>query len=224
MLLAPHGLAYLAGRILAEYGPTAHRVVTEQPYELTSVFGVGFHVADRIARGVGVSPDSRARARAGVLHLLAEAERGGSTCMPLDALLPALTALLGAGSDAAADEDLIDDLVERGDLERAERWIYRRETAMLEAELAHQVRELLASGPSDRLRNPESERSRRPASSPTKPSRTRSATRSLSACPDHRRARDRQDGEHPRDRRLRDRAGREGDAGRADRARGDQDE
>jgi exodeoxyribonuclease V alpha subunit len=155
MLLAPHGLAYLAGRILTEYGPTAHRVVTDQPYELTSVFGVGFHVADRIARGVGVSPDSRARARAGVLHVLAEAERGGSTCMPLDALLPALTALLGADSGAAVDEDLIDDLVERGDLERAERWIYRQETAMLEAELAHRVAELLESGPSERLRQPE---------------------------------------------------------------------
>jgi exodeoxyribonuclease V alpha subunit len=90
-----------------------------------------------------------------VLHVLAEAERGGSTCMPLDALLPALTALLGADSGAAVDEDLIDDLVERGDLERAERWIYRRETAILEAELAHRVAELLESGPSERLRQPE---------------------------------------------------------------------
>ena len=53
LLLAPHGLAYLVKRIHTEYGPTAHRVVVEHPYELTSVFGVGFLVADKIARGVG---------------------------------------------------------------------------------------------------------------------------------------------------------------------------
>ena len=36
----------------------------EQPYELTSVFGVGFSTADAIARGVGVAADEpRARAR-----------------------------------------------------------------------------------------------------------------------------------------------------------------
>ena len=50
MLLAPHGLAYLVKRISDEYRSTAYRVVTENPYELTRVFGVGFKVADRIAR------------------------------------------------------------------------------------------------------------------------------------------------------------------------------
>jgi hypothetical protein len=54
MLLAPHGLAYLVKRISDEYPSTAYRVVTENPYELTRVFGVGFKVADRIARaGLG---------------------------------------------------------------------------------------------------------------------------------------------------------------------------
>jgi exodeoxyribonuclease V alpha subunit len=157
MLLAPHGLAYLAGRIHAEHGPTAHRVVCERPYELTSVFGVGFHVADRIARGVGIPLESRDRARAGVLHLLAEAERGGSTCMPLEALLRGLWELLGVDSGAVIDEDLIDDLVARGDLEREDRWIYRRETAMLEAELAQRVSDMLSSTPSERLREPNPE-------------------------------------------------------------------
>src|SRR6516165_3501341 len=62
LLLAPHGLAYLVGRIHEHYGDGAHRVVSEQPYELTSVFGVGFQLADRIARAGGVAPDSRDRA------------------------------------------------------------------------------------------------------------------------------------------------------------------
>ena len=71
MLLAPHGLAYLAKRISDEYPSTAYHVITENPYELTRVFGVGFKVADRIAHGptppvaVEVDPGPRRR-RAGV--------------------------------------------------------------------------------------------------------------------------------------------------------------
>jgi exodeoxyribonuclease V alpha subunit len=154
MLLAPHGLAYLAARIHNEYGPTAHRVVSDQPYELTSVFGVGFQLADRIARGIGVPASSPERARAGMVHLLSEAERGGSTCMPLDALLGSLHELLGPESGAPVSEEFVDSLVDRGHLERQERWIYRRQTAELEAELARRVRELLSSEPSERLRPP----------------------------------------------------------------------
>src|SRR5438067_65969 len=50
LMLAPHGLAYLAGRIHDHYGAEAHAVLSADPYELTSVFGVGFLIADRIAR------------------------------------------------------------------------------------------------------------------------------------------------------------------------------
>ena len=84
LLLAPHGLAYLAPRIHETYGDGAHRVVAERPYELTSVFGVGFLTADRIARHLGVADDGPERTRAALLHALSEAERGGSTCLPLE--------------------------------------------------------------------------------------------------------------------------------------------
>ena len=154
MLLAPHGLAYLAARIYNEYGPSAHRVVRDQPYELTSVFGVGFQLADRIARGIGLPASSPERARAGVVHLLSEAERGGSTCMALEALLHSLRELLGPDSGAPVSEEFVDALVDRGYLDRQEHWIYRRQTAELEAELARRVHELLSSEPSERLRPP----------------------------------------------------------------------
>ena len=50
----------------------AHRVVRERPYELTSVFGVGFQTADTIARAAGVARRRARRARARrVLHVLA---------------------------------------------------------------------------------------------------------------------------------------------------------
>jgi exodeoxyribonuclease V alpha subunit len=150
LLLAPHALAYLVGRIYEAYGDQAHQVVSDRPYELTSVFGVGFLTADRIARGLGCPADDPERARAALIHLLTEAERGGSTCMALDALLGAAAELLGHRSEEA----LVDRLVARGELVRSGEWIYRRATAELEAELARRVRQLVDAAPSERLHKP----------------------------------------------------------------------
>jgi exodeoxyribonuclease V alpha subunit len=148
LLLAPHGLGYLVTRINDHYGPTAHRVVTDHPYELTSVFGVGFVTADRIAHATGAPIDRRERIRAGALHTLAEAERSGSTCIPVDALLPALAQLLGE----AVPELLLDAMAAAGELTRTGQWIYRPQTAALEAELAARVRDMIGGSASHRLR------------------------------------------------------------------------
>src|SRR5579859_7932211 len=90
LLLAPHGLAYLAPRLHDHYGADAHDVVSRNPYELTSVFGVGFLIADRIALGsrAGRGAEVRTeRERAAVMHVLVECERTGSTCLPEEELL-----------------------------------------------------------------------------------------------------------------------------------------
>ncbi len=139
LMLAPHGLAYLVSRVHEEYGATAHRVVAERPYELTSVFGVGFALADRIARAAGRGTDHEQRSRAGALHLLSEAERSGSTCLPADELLQTLEALLGRPPTPG----LIELLAQAQDVICDETWVARRATAELEAELAAQVRELV---------------------------------------------------------------------------------
>jgi exodeoxyribonuclease V alpha subunit len=150
LLLAPHGLGYLVKRISEHYGPTAHRVVAEDPYELTSVFGVGFLIADRIARAGGAAVDGQARTRAGALHVLSEAERNGSTCLPLEALLATLEELLGG----PVSSEEVDELVQAGDLVRVGTWIYRAPTAALEAELAERVRQLVDGPSGGRLREP----------------------------------------------------------------------
>jgi exodeoxyribonuclease V alpha subunit len=154
LLLAPHGLAYLAPRIHEHYGTTAHQILTDDPYQLTSLFGVGFAIADRIARASGTPPDPPKRERAAIMHILAEAERSGSTCLPAPALLSEAGQLL-SGEVA---EDRIDALVAEGHAIREEQWVYRRATAELEAELATRVDELLRGAPSARL----SEDRRRP--------------------------------------------------------------
>jgi len=150
LLLAPHGLSYLVSRIHDEYGPTAHRVLSANPYELTRVFGVGFTIADRIALATGGRRDGPARSRAALVHLLGEAERSGSTCLPLGWLLAGARELLGEPCEV--DEDLVDELVGTGDLVREGDWVYRTATAELEAELAERVQAMLSSPTSPRLR------------------------------------------------------------------------
>jgi exodeoxyribonuclease V alpha subunit len=145
LLLAPHGLAYLAKRISDEYPNTAHRVITENPYELTRLFGVGFKVADRIARAHAESVEAiPGRVSAALIYALSEAEgRGGSTCLPVGQLLAAARDLLGT----LPDEDAIDQLVQDGDLARDGGWIYRLPTWELEQELSERVLEMLSGDP-----------------------------------------------------------------------------
>jgi len=136
LLLAPHGLAWLVPRLVKEYGDRAQQVVMRRPYDLVSVFGVGFAIADTIARAGGIPSDSSARMRAGVWHVLGEAERSGSTCLPLDLLTARASELLGVAPPSPADGLVVDD-----------GYAYRPETAELEAGLAARVRELAAAAP-----------------------------------------------------------------------------
>jgi exodeoxyribonuclease V alpha subunit len=153
LLLAPHGLGYLVTRVHDAYGDGAARIVAESPYELTSVFGVGFQIADRIARVNGITLDDPARARAGVVHLLSEAERDGSTCMPFDALLAGLRALISAEAVSLLPPGFMVGLVERGDIRIVEDWVYRLETFALESELAERVAALLDGSVGRRFEN-----------------------------------------------------------------------
>jgi exodeoxyribonuclease V alpha subunit len=65
-------LAY-ATRIRKAYGADAVARVRENPYRLArDVSGIGFFIADRIARGMGIDPASPLRIEAGLLHVLSE--------------------------------------------------------------------------------------------------------------------------------------------------------
>ncbi|MGH2873873.1 MAG: SF1B family DNA helicase RecD2, partial [Solirubrobacteraceae bacterium] len=139
MLLAPHQLGYLAARLHERWGAQAYELVTGDPYQLTSVFGIGFQIADRIARGLGIADDSPERRRAALVHVLVEAERSGSTCLPVQVALEQAGELVGASLDA----ELAQRLVDRGVLVCEDGWLYRAATAALEAELARRVDELL---------------------------------------------------------------------------------
>ena len=79
MFLQSHGISTLfAVRIYKEYGDSAVRLVTEDPYRLAKDFyGIGFFSADKVALSIGLEPDSQQRILAGIKHVLAASRNFG---------------------------------------------------------------------------------------------------------------------------------------------------
>ncbi len=81
-------------KIYKRYGKDAVELLKSNPYRLAAeMYGIGFQTADRIAERMGVSRDSPARARAGINHVLSQAEQDGHVFLPRRQLL-GLTAKL----------------------------------------------------------------------------------------------------------------------------------
>ena len=98
----------LALRIFGVYSKDSIAVISSNPYRLTEdVRGVGFLTADRIARAIGISPDSEFRLRAGLVYVLGEsAEKNGNTLLPLDELMRETETLLGEENCAKLNDAL----------------------------------------------------------------------------------------------------------------------
>ena len=93
--LFAHGIgAGLAGRLVRAYGEDVVAVVSEDPYRLTELPRIGFRVADRIARSLGIELDAPQRLRAGLLFALAETSADGNVFLPLGELWPTAARLL----------------------------------------------------------------------------------------------------------------------------------
>ncbi|HWQ14818.1 MAG TPA: ATP-dependent RecD-like DNA helicase [Roseiflexaceae bacterium] len=85
----------LAVRIYKQYGEGALGVVRATPYRLADdVYGIGFLTADRIARSVGIPPDSPQRLAAGLRYALSKAADEGHCFLPWDELVQQAAALL----------------------------------------------------------------------------------------------------------------------------------
>ncbi|MDJ0713935.1 MAG: ATP-dependent RecD-like DNA helicase [Prochloraceae cyanobacterium] len=77
-----------AVKIYKKYGDKSIATVTNNPYQLSEdIFGIGFLTADKIATNIGISPWSKFRYRAGILHVLKEAAENGHCFLPQPELI-----------------------------------------------------------------------------------------------------------------------------------------
>lgn len=89
IFLQKYGISnQLAVNIYQAYGKGLYAVVQNNPYQLAEdIRGVGFKIADEIARRGGFALDSEARIRAGILYVLHNGTQEGYVYMPEELLV-----------------------------------------------------------------------------------------------------------------------------------------
>lgn len=109
MFLSNYGIttAY-AVKIYNEYGSRLYDIIKENPYQLAEdVTGIGFRLADDIARRAGIGMDSEYRIRSGVIYVLLQASMNGHVFLPVELLKRQASEILGVDA-AAVDRQLMD--------------------------------------------------------------------------------------------------------------------
>ena len=97
LFLTKYGIGMnLSVKLYREYGDAIYSIIRDNPYRLADdVTGVGFRIADDIARRVGIEADSEFRIRSGILYILSQAGGQGHMYLPEDVLLRQTAELLG---------------------------------------------------------------------------------------------------------------------------------
>lgn len=79
-----------AVRIYNYYGNRMYEVIRTNPYKMAEeIDGIGFKIADEIAKKSGINPDSDFRIESGILYALSQALLAGSVYLPANVLLEA---------------------------------------------------------------------------------------------------------------------------------------
>ncbi|MFT5873905.1 MAG: exodeoxyribonuclease V alpha subunit [Clostridium sp.] len=87
-------------KIYKKYGADSIKVVRDNPYVLTeTIAGVGFKIADKIARSLGIDKDSPFRIQSGINYVVNEFCAMGNTYMPLEKLHKEAKSILGVTDD-----------------------------------------------------------------------------------------------------------------------------
>ncbi|QLE45043.1 ATP-dependent RecD-like DNA helicase (plasmid) [Nostoc sp. C052] len=106
VFLQGHGVSTTyAVKIYKQYKDEAIATVTHNPYQLAAdIYGIGFLTADKIARNIGIAPDSEFRYRAGIMHCLSVAAEDGHCYLPQTELIESVIKLLTTESHQSTEE------------------------------------------------------------------------------------------------------------------------
>ncbi len=103
----------LSVKIYKKYGDTLYDIIEENPYRLADdIEGVGFKIADEIARNSGVEANSPYRIKSGILYTLMQAVANGHTYLPKEVLIERAANILNTIIDEP-DELLMDMIIAR---------------------------------------------------------------------------------------------------------------
>ncbi len=101
-------------KIIRKWGHESLQTISENPYKLAKeIHGIGFLLADSIAKKVGFPPESPQRLRSGCEYLLWEQVQEGHTCYPLNPFIDLAAERLGVQKTLI--ENAISDLIESKD-------------------------------------------------------------------------------------------------------------
>lgn len=165
IFLQKYGISGSLGvKIYDAYGMEIYGVMRENPYRLAEdISGVGFRIADEIARKIGIHTDSDYRIRSAVLYVLQQASMEGHIYLPEDILIVRCAQLLELDeasvepqiANLAMDKKLVIKLAEQG--ERAEKRVYASVYYYAELNCAKMLHELNISLYEDKAMLPSEE-------------------------------------------------------------------
>lgn len=93
-----------SAKIYRTFGSNTIEQIKENPYRLSDeIFGISFKTADRIAKSLGIDPDSKYRISSGVKYVLSRAAVDGHTFVDEERLKEYTSQLLGVGIDNIED-------------------------------------------------------------------------------------------------------------------------
>ncbi len=97
MYLQQYGIPYtLSVKLYNHYGSKVHTILEENPYRLAEdIQGIGFRIADEIARKIGIGTNSDYRIRAGIFYVLQLAAGQGHMYLPYSLLIANCQEILG---------------------------------------------------------------------------------------------------------------------------------
>lgn len=145
LFLQTHGVSTTyAFKIFKKYGRRAIEAVSKNPYVLaTTIRGVGFRFADRIAGSLGIDMRSPLRAQAGILHVLETMQSEGHVYYPRASLLEKARELLGIDFQTLAGA--LDELARTREILIEEDRVYPAMMATMENSVARRLLELIAA-------------------------------------------------------------------------------
>lgn len=159
VFLTSHGVTPgLAAKIHKQYGERSLTILQEDPYRIVEIRGVGFKIADRIARNLNVPLHSPQRIKAGLVYCLQEAESSGHCFLTEPELVDtAIEQLVLDDPEMVAEQitELVRDRKLILDVSDGESRCYLPDLYFIERRLGKALRALLDNPPADDVSVPE---------------------------------------------------------------------